>query len=299
MAERNAVVIATYSRRMRLRFDDGAEVEARIRGKRLKPVCGDRVSAEPIADEADWLITSIAERDNALTRPNMRGKTEVLASNIELLVAVAAASPEPDWFIVDRYLVAAENMGVAAAVVYNKIDLAPPGDSVEAALRDYEQAGYRTLRCSAQAGSSLEALRQILAGNLSILVGQSGVGKSSIINSLLGDTAQRTAEISGKTREGKHTTVNSIMLALPGGGNIIDSPGVRDYAPALQSATQVIHGFREIEASRHGCRFANCRHLREPDCAVKAAVEAGAISSRRYESYKRLLNLTEKLEQQL
>ena len=105
--------------------------------------------------------------------------------------------------------------------------------------------------------------------------------------------------MSGKTREGKHTTVNSIMLALPGGGNIIDSPGVRDYAPALQSATQVIHGFREIEEARYGCRFANCRHLREPDCAVKAAVEDGTISSRRYESYKRLLNLTEKLDQQL
>lgn len=299
MSEQNAIVIATYSRRMRLRLDSGDEVDARIRGKRLKPVCGDRVVAEPIEDEVDWLISSIADRVNALTRPDKRGKTEVLAANLELLVAVAAASPKPDWFIIDRYLVAAEDMGVAAAVVYNKIDLEVPHDDVEAALRDYEHAGYETIRCSARSGSNLDSLRQVLTDNLAILVGQSGVGKSSLINRLLGDLAQRTAEISGKTGEGKHTTVNSMMLDLPGGGGMIDSPGVRDYAPALQSANQVVHGFREIEQARHGCRFANCRHLREPDCAVKAAVEAGAISQRRYESYKRLLNLTEKLDKQL
>ncbi len=298
MSEQNAVVIATYSRRMRLRLDDADEVEARIRGKQLKPVCGDRVVAEPIAGETDWLITNVLQRDNALTRPNMRGRTEVLAANVELLVAVAAASPEPDWFIIDRYLVAAENMGVDAAVVYNKIDLAPPEKEVAAMLRDYEQAGYTTIQCSATTGRNLDALRHLLAGKLAIMVGQSGVGKSSILNRLLGDDAQRTAAISDKTGEGKHTTVNSMMLFLPGGAGIIDSPGVRDYAPALESATQVIHGFREIEKARHGCRFANCRHLREPDCAVKAAVEAGAISSRRYESYRRLLALTEKLEQQ-
>ena len=298
MPEKNASVIATYSRRMRLRFDDGNEVEARIKGKRLKPVCGDRVVAAPLAEESDWLINAILERDNALTRPNLRGKTEVLAANIEFLIAVAAVSPKPDWYIIDRYLVAAEDMGVEAAVVYNKIDLALPDEHVTAALRDYEKAGYATLQCSAEAGSNLDALHALLVGKRAIVVGQSGVGKSSIINCLLGDVAQPTRTISDKTGEGKHTTVNSMMLTLPAGGYIIDSPGVRDFAPALQSATQVIHGFREIEKARHGCRFANCRHLREPDCAVKAAVEAGAISPRRYESYRRLLALTEKLDQQ-
>ena len=122
-AMKHATVIATYSRRMRLRLDDGDEVDARIKGKRIKPVCGDRVDAEPIDNESDWLITNIAERRNELTRPNMRGQVEVLAANLDYLLVVAAAEPKADWFIVDRYLCAAELMGIDAGVVFNKSDL--------------------------------------------------------------------------------------------------------------------------------------------------------------------------------
>lgn len=298
MPQQNAVVIATYSRRMRLRLATGDEVDARIKGKRLKPVCGDRIVAETIADESDWLITEILERDNALNRPNMRGKTEVLAANVELLIVVAAGAPDPDWYVVDRYLCAAESMGVPAAVVFNKTDLGLQ-ENVEKALREYERIAYPIVRCSAKSRSNIDAITTVIDDKTAIIVGQSGVGKSSIINELMGGETQRTAAISDKTREGKHTTVNSMMLTLPAGGAIIDSPGVRDYAPALQSATQVIQGFREVEKAGHDCRFANCRHLREPGCAVKAAVEGETISARRYESYRRLLALTEKLERQL
>jgi ribosome biogenesis GTPase len=299
MQQQQAIVIATYSRRMRLRLASNEEVAARIKGKRLKPVCGDRVVAEPMKDESDWLITGIHERDNALCRPNMRGQIEVLAANIELLLVVAAGAPKPDWFIVDRYLSAAENLRVPSAVIYNKIDLKSGDGGPDAVLQDYRRAGYQTVRCSALTGDGITELGEMVRGKTAIIVGQSGVGKSSIINALLGDQQQRTAEISGKTGEGRHTTVNSMMLSLPGGGAIIDSPGVRDYAPALESAPQVIQGFREIEKAGHECRFANCRHLREPGCAVKAAVENELISERRYESYRRLLALTEKLEKQL
>jgi ribosome biogenesis GTPase len=287
MSSDTALVIATFSRRMRLRLADGGEVEARIKGKRHKPVCGDRVAVEPLPGESDWLITDILERDNELTRPNLRGNIEVLAANIELLMAVAAASPKPDWFVVDRYLCAAEAMRIPAVVVFNKTDIAEP----DATLAEYENIGYATLRCSASSGAGLDAIDGLLRGRTAIIVGQSGVGKSSIINALLGSDAQKTAGISSKTREGRHTTVNSIMLPLPGGGAVIDSPGVRDYAPALESVAQVILGFREIEQAGHDCRFANCRHLREPGCAVKAAVEASQISARRYESYRRSLRL--------
>lgn len=296
MSQQNALVIATFSRRMRLRLEDGNTVDARIKGKRIKPVCGDRVVAERIEDESDWLIIEILKRDNELKRPNMRGQTEVLAANVELLIVVAAASPQPDWFIVDRYLCAAESMGVRAAVVYNKADLDTDNEKLTLALQDYARIEYPVLRCSAKANYGIDLIQAIVRGNTAIIVGQSGVGKSSIINRLLDDTEQRTAQVSDKTGEGKHTTVNSIMLTLPGGGTIIDSPGVRDYAPALESATQVIRGFRDVESAGHDCRFANCRHLREPNCAVKTAVEDGAISARRYESYRRLLALTEKLD---
>ena len=294
MQQTEALVVATYSRRMRLQLANGEQVDSRIKGKKLKPVCGDRVLAEPIENESDWLITEILDRSNVLNRPDSSGKVEILAANIEMLVVVAAASPDADWFVVDRYLCAAENMGVKSIVLFNKSDVG----KADSNFYDYEVIGYDTIRCSAKSGENIGQVASTLRDQTAIIVGQSGVGKSSIINSLLGEKSLRTAEISGKTREGRHTTVNSEMLGLPGGGTVIDSPGVRDYAPALADAGQVLRGFREIDEAGQDCRFANCRHLREPGCAAKAAVESGAISARRYESYRRLLALTEKLDKQ-
>ena len=293
MTATTALVVATYSRRMLLQLSDGRRVDARIKGKRIKPVCGDRVEAEPLPDEPDWMITAICSRRNQLTRPNLRGKVEVLAANIDRLLVMAAPAPEPDWSIVDRYLCAAELIDASAAVVFNKNDL--QGDeSVDPVLDDYARIGYRTVRCSAKTGHNIEAVNALLRDGVSIIVGQSGVGKSSLINRLLQDERLRVASISDKSREGRHTTVNSALLQLPDGGAVIDSPGVRDYAPALQP-DEVVVGYREIAAAGQGCRFANCRHLREPGCAVKLAVEEGAISRRRYDSYRHLLALTTKL----
>lgn len=293
MTAGNALVTATFSRRMQLQLEDGDRVDARIKGKRIKPVCGDRVDAEPIPGETDWLITALCERRNQLTRPNLRGRVEVLAANIDRLLVMAAPTPEPDWSVVDRYLCAAELIGADAAVVFNKSELAA-ADSVEDALKDYVGIGYPTVRCSAKTGRNIDAVADLLRDGVSIIVGQSGVGKSSLINRLLKDEQQRVAAISEKSGEGRHTTVNSAMLQLPGGGSVIDSPGVRDYAPALQP-DEVVAGYREIATSGRECRFANCRHLREPGCAVKEAVEQGTISKRRYDSYRHLLALATKL----
>ena len=293
MTVQQALVVATYSRRMGLRLPDGQEVDARIKGKRLRPVCGDRVEVEPIPNESDWLITRIVERDNELSRPNLRGRVEVLAANIDRLLVMAAGTPQPDWEIVDRYLCAAEVMSVAAAVIYNKSDL-PVTSSLDEILSDYDRIGYVVVRCSAKSGDNIDAVCSLLSNGISIIVGQSGVGKSSLINRLLGDEQQRTATISGKSGEGRHTTVNSALLQLPDGGAVIDSPGVRDYAPALQS-DDVAMGYREIAMTAQKCRFANCNHLREPGCAVKLAVDDGPISKRRYDSYRHLLALTRKL----
>jgi ribosome biogenesis GTPase len=290
-----ALVIATFSRRMRVRLRDGTESDARIKGKRLRPVCGDRVAVESIANEPELLITDIFERDNVLSRPNLRGKVEILAANLDRLVVMAAASPVPDWEIVDRYICAAEVMGAETAVIYNKSDL-PVAGPTEAVLQDYGLIGYTTVTCSAKYDEDFSAVNELLHDGVSIIVGQSGVGKSSLINRILRDTKQRTASVSDKSGEGRHTTVNSVMLDIPGGGAVIDSPGVRDYAPAL-TPDVVVRGFREISRAAANCRFSNCRHLREPGCAVKEAVAGEEISERRYDSYRHLLAMTRKLDE--
>ena len=295
MSVQSATVIATYSRRMGLRLANGDEVNARIKGKRIKTVCGDEVSAEPIENETDWLITSINERRNELTRPNMRGQVEVLAANVDTLVVVASVAPLPDWYIVDRYLCAAELMGVNSIVVFNKTDLLAGHDIEIPELQEYRDIGIPVFECSAEKGKGIRKIRKALAKQRTIVVGQSGVGKSSLINKLIEDSRQRVADISSKSGEGRHTTVNSVMIPLQRGGAVIDSPGVRDYAPALTSSSDAAIGFREIAEAAHLCRFANCRHLREPGCAVKDGVDAETISYRRYESFKRVVNLTEKL----
>jgi ribosome biogenesis GTPase len=295
MSLESATVIATYSRRMGLRLAKGEEVSARIKGKRIKPVCGDSVMVEPIANETDWLITTINERSNELTRPNMRGQVEVLAANVDTVIVVASVSPLPDWYIVDRYLCAAELMGVNSIVVFNKVDLLDGHDIEIAELQEYRDIGLPVLECSASTGYGIDELRSALTGQCGIVVGQSGVGKSSLINKMVVDSQQRTADISSKSGEGRHTTVNSVMIPLQGGGSVIDSPGVRDYAPALSASSDAALGFREIANAAQSCRFANCRHLREPGCAVKDGVDQETISYRRYESFKRVVNLTEKL----
>ncbi len=283
---------------MNLELDNHGEISARIKGKKIRPVCGDYVIAEPILNEPEWLITSICPRDNELTRPDSRGRKEVLAANLGCVVVMAAAEPKPDWFIVDRYLAAAEIMGAEGIVVFNKTDLQSPTRNAQPILEEYSRVGYRVMQCSAHSGQNLDKLPALLQGRTAIIVGQSGVGKSSVINHLISEADQRTGELSDSSGEGKHTTVNSVLWNLPDGGAVIDSPGVRDYAPVIENVQDVNRGFREIFELSQQCRFANCKHLREPNCAVKEASENGTISERRYESYKRLMSTFQKLANQ-
>lgn len=292
-----ALVVATYSRLMRLKLPGGSTVIGRVKGKKLTAVCGDRVLAEEIPNEPEWLITAILERDNILSRPNSRGRHEVLAANLSCVVVVVAITPTPDWFITDRYLCAAELMHATPAVIFNKIDLASSDNNYAEMLEEFRKIGYPVFLCSAKRPETLGPIAEFLKNHTSIFVGQSGVGKSSLINELLGEDAQRIGAVSEASGEGRHTTVNSAMLTLPAGGEVIDSPGVRDFAPAIEKQETVALGFREIEQAAQDCRFANCRHFEEPGCGVKARIESGDISERRYASYRRLLNLTRKFSE--
>jgi ribosome biogenesis GTPase len=180
-------------------------------------------------------------------------------------------------------------------LIFNKMDRDLQGGS-DAALAEYRQLGYEVIRSSTKTGLNLDRIGASLSGGISLVVGQSGVGKSSIINCLSSISRQKTQVVSDKSKDGKHTTVNSTMLPLNAGGFVIDSPGVRDFAPAFSSTDAVASGFVEIRNGAGQCRFSDCMHLREPDCAIKDQVNRGVISARRYESYRRAIALVRRLQ---
>jgi ribosome biogenesis GTPase len=290
-------VVAAFGRRVLVEDGDRVRHHCIIAGRKLRPVCGDRVLWSRPRDDSDGLVTEIRPRQNELARPSRRGRDEILAANIDQVLVVVASTPTPDPFIVDRYLAAASLMDADACVVFNKSDQ-PAADPV-LDRAEFRRAGYAVIDTSARTGSGLDALRKRMADHTNILVGQSGVGKSSILNALLPHVEADTAEVSAATGEGRHTTTASMLHHLPSGGELIDSPGVRDFAPPTMEPSQTARAFREIAALADRCRFANCMHLQEPDCAVKTAVEAGAIAARRYESYRRLYRLMTDLRKQI
>jgi ribosome biogenesis GTPase len=284
-----ADVIAAFGRHLLVRNAAGEELRARPSGRKLSIVCGDRVRCETDrVNEA--LIVEVLPRRTLLARANLRGESEPVVANVTQLVVVVAPLPAPDFFIVDRYLCAATAAGIGGALAVNKADL--QADRIDdAELAAYADAGYRHLACSAKAGDGLEELKSTLAGAISVLVGQSGVGKSSLVSALLPDTKIATGELM-REEEGRHTTTASraYPLNFPSGhgGTLIDSPGVRDFAPAIDQLDARTLGFPEVAQLSGSCRFQDCRHMQEPACAVIAAVETGGLHARRYESYRRL-----------
>jgi ribosome biogenesis GTPase len=287
-----SLVVSAYGRRLLLQDDEGSRFPAFVGRRGLRVVCGDRVRWQSEhGDEA--VVVEVLPRTSELARPDNRGRVEVLAANLDRIVVVCAPEPACDWYVTDRYLAAAESIGASAAVVFNKADLLTGSEPGE--LEDYRRAGYPVLYTSVVTGAGLAGLAALLAGHTSVLVGQSGVGKSSLINALVPGLELTIATVSDATGEGRHTTTATVLHPLPGGGALVDSPGVRDFAPALDDPRNVARGFREIARLAGDCRFADCLHLREPNCAVKTAVEDGRIDARRYESYRRLLRLTNTL----
>jgi ribosome biogenesis GTPase / thiamine phosphate phosphatase len=280
----DAEVIAAFGRHLIVRDAAARELRARPSGRRLSIVCGDRVRCMHERDEI--LVSEVLPRTSLLARANLRGESEPVVANITQLVVVVAPLPAPDFFIVDRYLCAATAAGIAGAVAVNKSDLGT-GDTGRAELDALAAAGYRIITCSAKAAGGSDALRTLLAGGVSVLVGQSGVGKSSLVSALLPDAAIETGGLM-REEEGRHTTTASRAYTLASGGALIDSPGVRDFAPAVDQLDARTLGFPEVEARAPGCRFLDCKHMQEPGCAVIAATETGAMSARRYESYRRL-----------
>ncbi len=282
-----AIVIASYGRRGLLQTDTGPRPFL-LKGRNLRAVCGDKVDWEAPDGDAETVVTAVHTRRNSLQRAASHGAGEVLAANLDTLVVTIAAEPKPDFFIADRFICAAELMQSRCLLVWNKADL-QPGCLPE--LDVYRRLGYPVLDTSAATGGGLDTLRDNLATGWSMLVGQSGVGKSSLINQLVDAADLAIGQLSNSSREGRHTTTAAVAHRLNSSGWLVDSPGVRDFAPAISRPAIIQLGFREVVKLADGCRFADCEHRREPDCAVRAAVASGTIDARRYESYKRLHNL--------
>jgi ribosome biogenesis GTPase / thiamine phosphate phosphatase len=290
-----AQVVACHGRLLRLRLADGSEMPARALRRDEAIVCGDEVSYGHDLQHGELRITRVHPRRTALYRSSARGEGELIAANLTLLVVVIAPVPQPDLFVLDRYLAAAHCAQLRAVIVLNKSEL-DLGERDRPELEALQAAGYSLLRCSARLGTGLAELAERLRGEVALLVGQSGVGKSSLLAALIPGSIARVGELV-RREEGRHTTTTARMYQLQDGGALIDSPGVRDFAPAIARLSPPAFGFIEIERLAPQCRFADCRHLQEPDCAVRAAVAAQQLSPRRYESYRRLQRLARELAQ--
>jgi ribosome biogenesis GTPase len=292
----SGVVLASYGRGVLVQPDGGSDgaapVRCSLKGRKQRIVCGDRVKwiYEPANDGAS--VASIEPRRNLVERIDARGRPEPVAANIDRLAVVVAPEPAPDWFLVDRYWAGAELKDIATLLIVNKVDLGM--DALKDEIDTYRALGLPCLEVTAHSSGGLTPLRAALEGSVTLLVGQSGVGKSSIVNALAPEAAAQTSELT-RDAEGRHTTTTARWYHLGPGSAIVDAPGVRDFAAPASLMRAAERGFVEIHARSAACRFNDCRHMDEPGCAVRSAVVAGQIAARRYESYRRLFRLYEKL----
>lgn len=253
-------------------------------------VCGDEVIWQATGD-TEGVVTARQPRRSVLSRPDYSGRDKPIAANIDQLLLVIAPRPEPGGFLVDQYLVAAELAGVQAGLVINKMDLLSPTERDEFLARfgHYEQIGYPLIPISAKQPDTLSGLYPRLNDRTNILVGQSGVGKSSLIRTLLPDQDIQVGRLSEATGLGRHTTSATTLYRLPNGGELIDSPGVRSFRLGNIQRQELENGFREFLPHLGHCRFANCQHDREPGCALQAATESGAIHPHRLASFHQMV----------
>ena len=290
-----ARITAAFGRQFLVRNATGSTRTARPLGRVQRLVCGDRVVCSVDEQHDELRIESHLQRSSSLWRSDAQGRSELIAANITLLVVVLAPAPKPDFFVIDRYLAAASCAPAQVLLVCNKCDQEQTHEA-ESLLDELRALGIVTLQCSCRSGQGLSELRAQLQPHCGLLVGQSGVGKSSLLAALVPASQQATAELT-REQEGRHTTTATRLYALPDGGELLDSPGVRDFAPALDQLDAASVGFIELQTLAPACRFSDCRHLQEPHCAVRQAVDAGRMSARRYESYRRLRRQYDALRQ--
>ena len=279
----SGLVIAAYGRRYRVEIESGDHIDCMTRGKRSDVACGDRVRIAR-SGEGVGVIEAIDERRTLFYRSDAR-RQKLIAANVTQIVVVVASRPAFSDDLVTRCLVGAEQAQIGALIALNKSDL-PEVAQASASLDLYRGLGYRVVLLSAK--HDLTPLRIHLANHTSVLVGQSGMGKSTIINGLVPEAAARVAEISAALGTGRHTTTHAELYRLDAQSSIIDSPGLQEFGLHHLTLDDAAHAFVEFRQWLGQCRFRNCRHMSEPDCAILTAAARGDISQRRIHAYHRL-----------
>jgi ribosome biogenesis GTPase len=245
-------------------------------------VAGDRVLWRK--NEQGGVVSTQLERQSEIKRPDVRGQLKAVAANVDLIVIVIAPEPEPFGNLIDRYLVAAYLAGIETVIALNKSDLIATNEESRALLKRYETIGHNVIETGPD-DRSTSALNDLLSDQTAVFVGQSGVGKSSMINRLIPDQELRVGALSESVLKGKHTTTTTEVFLRPEGGLIIDSPGIREFGLQHVAPEDVAPGFKEFHPFIDHCKYRDCRHLVEQGCAVLAALDAGSISQERYDSF--------------
>ena len=277
------LVITRYGHRQLVESSTGELFQCTGRQNLGLSVAGDEVIFHPVGG-TEGIVTAILPRGNELTQKN-----KLIATNIDQLWLVVATEPHYQFELIDRYLILAENSNLPINIIVNKIELVNESGQLSKDFSLYQDINYEVHFISIKKQLNLESLQDQLVDKTNIFLGQSGVGKSSLINTLIPDLELRVNEISSKSKLGRHTTTNTTIYHIPSGGDLIDSPGIREFQLDDFDAKQILNGFREFEALIGKCRFRNCQHINEPDCAIKVAVDAGDIHPSRYENYLNLL----------
>lgn len=272
----NGLVTASYGKRYGVEIEDGRQFSCVTRGKKTDLACGDHVMVKA-TDNFEGVVENTLNRTTLLYRSNAF-RSKILAANVTQAVIVIATIPSFYEELLNRCLIAAEAASIKVLIVLNKCDIGDKQAAL-AKLKIYADLGYEVLPLSAK--QDISELRAHLRGHSSVLVGQSGMGKSTIINALLPDIGVRTQEVSEVLDSGKHTTTAAHLYHLDANSNLIDSPGLQEFGLHHLNIEEIEQAFLEFRPYLGKCRFNNCKHLKEPDCALKLAVDAGNISVQR------------------
>jgi len=292
-APETGLIIAHYGRQLEVQGIDGEHAgqiwRCHLRSNLEALVTGDLIIWQADSTNQIGVVSALLPRSSLLTRPDPYQKIKPVAANVSLILIVFAPLPTPSTGLIDRYLVACETVGIPALLVLNKSDLldTETGANLRGLLQEYQTLGYDSIEVSCL--GDLSALRAHIGTKNVAFVGQSGVGKSSLINVLLPQAMQRVNIISDNSQLGQHTTTTTRLFPLTNGGALIDSPGIREFGLWHLNETQIQQGFIEFRELYGTCRFRNCQHQSEPDCAIKQAAAEGKILPRRLESLNRLL----------